>query len=75
MMNMVVAAMVTGPSAKPAGFLDKALNGLLEPVLNLVQGNGYGQWFLIMAFLHPIGWLLLKLGGITHINAPLPLKN
>lgn len=75
MMNMVVAAMVTGPSAKPAGFLDKALNGLLEPVLNLVQGNGYGQWFLIMAFLHPIGWLLLKLGGITRINAPLPLKN
>ncbi len=74
MMNMIVAAMVTGPSTKPAGFLDKALNGLLEPVLTLVQGNGYGQWFLIMAFLHPVGWLLLKLGGITRINAPLAFK-
>jgi ACS family hexuronate transporter-like MFS transporter len=67
-MNMIVASMVTGPSTKPAGFLDKGLHVILDPVLNLVQGNGYGQWFLIMAFLHPIGWLLLKFGGIHRIS-------
>lgn len=67
-MNMIVASMVTGPSNKPAGFLDKAFDMLLDPVLNAVQGQGYAQWFLIMAFLHPIAWLLLKFGGIYKIS-------
>lgn len=67
-MNMIVASMVTGPSNKPTGFLDKAFDVLLDPVLNAVQGQGYAQWFLIMAFLHPIAWLLLKFGGIYKIS-------
>ncbi|WP_310378841.1 MFS transporter [Flavobacterium sp.] len=67
-MNMIVAAMVTGPSNKPAGFLDSAFHTLLDPILNLVQGQGYGQWFLIMAFLHPLAWLLLKFGGIYRYS-------
>jgi ACS family hexuronate transporter-like MFS transporter len=70
-MNMIVASMVTGPSKKPAGFLDKAFHTILDPLLNAVQGQGYAQWFLIMAFLHPIAWLLLKFGGIYKLS---PLK-
>jgi MFS transporter, ACS family, hexuronate transporter len=68
MMNMVVASMVSGPSTKAAGFLDKAFGTILSPVINAVQGTGYGTWFLIIAFLHPIGWLLLKFGGITKLQ-------
>ncbi len=68
MMNMIVAAMVSGPSGKTSGFLDQALHGMLDPVLNLVQGGGYGLWFLIMAGLHPLGWMLLKLGGIERLS-------
>ena len=68
-MNMIVASMVTGPSdKKPVGFLDSAFHTLLDPILNAVQGQGYAQWFLIMAFLHPIAWLLLKFGGIYRIS-------
>jgi hypothetical protein len=32
---------------------------VLGGVLELVQGKGYEQWFLISAFLHPIAWLML----------------
>ncbi len=28
------------------------------------QGHGYAQWFLIMAVLHPLAWLLLYFGGV-----------
>jgi hypothetical protein len=28
----------------------------------LVEGHGYQQWFLIMAFLHPVAWLMLWFG-------------
>ena len=58
MMNTLVAAMVSG-AGKPAGFLDRAVNLVLSPLLNLVQGAGYARWFLIMACLHPLAWLLL----------------
>lgn len=76
MMNMIVASMVSGPSNKVGGFLDQALHGLLNPVLDLVQGTGYGQWFLIMAFLHPVAWLLLKFGGIQRLaTSQTPPKN
>lgn len=68
MMNTIVAAMVSGPSTKAAGFLDKGLHILLNPILNAVQGQGYALWFMIMAFLHPIGWLILKLGGIQKLS-------
>jgi MFS transporter, ACS family, hexuronate transporter len=68
-MNMIVASMVTGPSDKPLGFLDSAFHVVLDPLLNAVQGQGYGMWFLIMAFLHPVAWLLLKFGGIYKISA------
>jgi MFS transporter, ACS family, hexuronate transporter len=67
-MNMIVASMVTGPSNKPDGFLDSAFHVILDPILNLVQGQGYAMWFLIMAFLHPIAWLLLKFGGIYRYS-------
>jgi ACS family hexuronate transporter-like MFS transporter len=67
-MNMIVASMVTGPSDKPAGFLDSAFHVLLDPILNIVQGQGYAMWFLIMAFLHPLAWLLLKFGGIYRYS-------
>lgn len=65
-MNMLVAAMVSGPSAAPAGFLDRALRCLLGAVLEGVQGRGYAQWFLLMAFLHPLAWILLKCGGVSE---------
>jgi MFS transporter, ACS family, hexuronate transporter len=68
-MNMIVATMVSGPSSKPAGFLDQALSTAFGPVLELVQGRGYAQWFLIMAFLHPLAWILLKLGGVHRLSA------
>jgi ACS family hexuronate transporter-like MFS transporter len=68
MMNTIVAAMVSGPSTKAAGFLDKGLHALLSPVLDAVQGQGYAWWFIIMAFLHPVGWLLLKFGGIQKLE-------
>jgi len=67
MMNTIVAAMVSGTSAKATGFLDKGLHALLNPIIDAVQGQGYGWWFFIMAFLHPVGWLILKFGGIQKL--------
>lgn len=67
-MNLLVATMVSGPPAKPAGFLDQAVKNIFDPLLELVQGHGYAQWFLIMAFLHPVAWLLLKLGGVHRLE-------
>jgi ACS family hexuronate transporter-like MFS transporter len=76
-MNMIVATMVSGPSTKPAGFLDQAIKSVFGGLLEQVQGHGYGQWFLIMAFLHPAAWLLLWLARIHHptvspITSPSP---
>jgi ACS family hexuronate transporter-like MFS transporter len=68
MMNTIVAAMVSVTPAKAAGFLDKGLHTLLNPILNAVQGHGYAWWFFIMAFLHPVGWLILKFGGIQKLS-------
>lgn len=67
MMNMIVVSMVSN-TTKAAGFLDQAFHSFLSPILNAVQGEGYGLWFIIIAFLHPIGWLLLKFGGITKLQ-------
>jgi ACS family hexuronate transporter-like MFS transporter len=63
-MNMIVAAMVSGPSSKPAGFLDQGFKTLFGPLIEAVQGKGYEPWFLAMAFLHPFALLLLWFGGI-----------
>jgi ACS family hexuronate transporter-like MFS transporter len=63
-MNMVVAAMVSGPSSKPAGFLDQGFKTLFGPLIGAVEGKGYEPWFVAMAFLHPLALLLLWLGGI-----------
>jgi len=65
-MNMIVAAMVSGPSSKPAGFLDVGFQTLLGPLLHLVSGQGYGPWFVAMAFLHPAALAFIWLGGITR---------
>lgn len=69
-MNLIVATMVSGPSAKAAGFLDEAVSAVAGPILQLVQGHGYAQWFLIMAFLHPLAWLILKFGGLQKTALP-----
>jgi ACS family hexuronate transporter-like MFS transporter len=63
-MNMIVAAMVSGPSAKPGGFLDQGFNALFSPLIEAVEGKGYEPWFFAMAFLHPLALLLLWAGGI-----------
>lgn len=65
-MNMIVATMVSGPSSKAAGFLDVVFKEVLGPLLELVAGQGYGPWFWVMAFLHPIALLLLWFGGIAR---------
>jgi ACS family hexuronate transporter-like MFS transporter len=67
-MNMIVATMVSGPSTKPAGFLDQGIKTVFGPLLEMVQGHGYAQWFLIMAFLHPVAWCVLKFGGVTRLR-------
>lgn len=67
-MNMIVKAMVSGPTSNAGGFLDKGFHAVLSPILDLVQGTGYASWFLIIAFLHPVGWLLLKFGGISKLQ-------
>lgn len=68
-MNMIVSAMVTESSTKSGGFLDKSFHAAFDSVLSLVQGQGYMQWFLIMAFLHPLAWLILRFGGIQRLSA------
>lgn len=68
-MNMIVARMVSGPSSKPTGFLDQAIQSVFGGLMKLVEGHGYGQWFWIMAFLHPIAWLVLYFGKI-HRQVP-----
>ncbi|NQX01371.1 MFS transporter [bacterium] len=73
-MNMIVATLVSGPSTKPAGFLDQAIQSVFGPLLERVQGHGYGQWFLIMAFLHPAAWLLLWLARI-HLPTSSPASH
>lgn len=67
-MNLLVATMVSGPSDKPAGFLDQAVKSVFGPLLEMVEGHGYAQWFLLMAFLHPLAWLMLKLGGVHRLR-------
>jgi ACS family hexuronate transporter-like MFS transporter len=67
-MNTLVGAMVAGLPDNPAGFLDQAVHAVFGPILSLVQGHGYGLWFLVMALLHPLTWLLLKFGGIARID-------
>jgi ACS family hexuronate transporter-like MFS transporter len=63
-MNLMVATMVSGPSTKPAGFLDQAIKSVAGGLLELVQGHGYALWFMIMAVLHPVAWIMLFAGGI-----------
>lgn len=70
LMNTVVAAMVSAQALPPAGFLDRAVHAVLGPVLSLAQGQGYGCWFLVMAFLHPLAWLLLRFGGLLPRPGP-----
>jgi ACS family hexuronate transporter-like MFS transporter len=66
-MNMIVAVMVSGPSTKAAGFLDAGFQKLLGPLLEMVSGQGYGPWFLAMAFLHPLALIFLWFGGIARL--------
>jgi ACS family hexuronate transporter-like MFS transporter len=63
-MNTVVATMVSGPATKPGGFLDRAVEMVLGGLLERVAGVGYGQWFVVMALLHPLALALLWAGGV-----------
>ena len=65
-MNLLVATMVAGPSTKPPGFLDQAVQAVFGPLLDAVSGKGYGPWFVAMAFLHPLALLLLWAGRIQR---------
>ncbi len=65
-MNMIVATMVSGPSTKPAGFLDAGFKQVLGPLLDMVSGKGYSPWFVAMAFLHPLALIFLWFGGIAR---------
>lgn len=69
-MNMIVAAMVSGPSTKAAGFMDIGFQAIMGPLLDMVSGKGYGPWFLAMAFLHPLALAFLWLGGINRPKQP-----
>jgi ACS family hexuronate transporter-like MFS transporter len=69
-MNMIVAVMVSGPSTKAAGFLDAGFQKLLGPLLEMVSGQGYGPWFMAMAFLHPLALIILWFGGIARTDQP-----
>lgn len=68
-MNTLVAAMISTSPSNAAGFLDRSINTLFGPLLELVQGRGYGLWFLLMALLHPLAWLMMKYGGLTRARA------
>jgi MFS transporter, ACS family, hexuronate transporter len=74
-MNLIVATMVSGPSNKTSGFLDQAIKTFAGPVLKLVQGHGYAQWFLIMAFLHPVAWLILWFGRLNANRTSIPMTH
>ncbi|HEU5079459.1 MAG TPA: MFS transporter [Opitutaceae bacterium] len=65
-MNTLVAAMVTNQAARPSGFLDQAIHSVFGTLLSAVQGQGYGRWFLWMAFLHPVAWVLLRSGKLLR---------
>jgi ACS family hexuronate transporter-like MFS transporter len=73
-MNMIVAAMVSGPSTKAAGFLDIGFQKIMGPLLEMVTGKGYSPWFLAMAFLHPLALVFLWLGGINRPAKPSTVK-
>ncbi len=72
-MNMLVAAMVSGPSAKAAGFLDVAARFVAGGLLDAVEGKGYAAWFALMAVLHPVAWLILWFGGVRRMRVGAPV--
>ncbi len=68
-MNTLVASMVSGPSTKAAGFLDQTIHFIAGWLIEAVQGSGYGTWFWIMAFLHPLALVLLFFGKISNYQS------
>lgn len=68
LMNMLVATMVSG-LARTGGFLDQALHSTFGWMLDAVAGKGYGQWFIVMSFLHPAALLMLFLGGVHRTRS------
>ncbi len=62
-MNLALVHMISDPPA-PVGFLKDGLMRALEGILSAFQGQGYQPWFVIMAFLHPVAWLILRFGGL-----------
>lgn len=35
-----------------------------KTVANILSSGSYTEWFVVMAFLHPLAWLLLRFGGL-----------
>ncbi|MEO7598893.1 MAG: hypothetical protein ABIV50_08170, partial [Opitutus sp.] len=68
-MNMLVAAMVSGPFTNDGGFLDHAMRSVFGGALDLVQGRGYGFAFVLMAFVHPLALAMIWLGKL-HRRSP-----
>jgi ACS family hexuronate transporter-like MFS transporter len=66
-MNTLVGSMVSGPSSKPPGFLDSAIQSVFGGVMRMVEGEGYAMWFWVMLALHPIAWAILKFGKIEKL--------
>ena len=73
-MNTVVATLVSGPASRPGGFLDQAVAVVFGGLLERIAGGGYGQWFVVMALLHPIALVMLWAGGMHRSSTPSSLK-
>ena len=69
-MNLMVTTIVAGRMAHPTGFINQTLDFIFGGLLSAIQGKGYAEWFLIMGFLHPVAWLLLKAGKIDKLGKP-----
>ncbi|BCU78513.1 MFS transporter [Luteolibacter sp. LG18] len=65
-MNLIVATLVAGPSKKAAGFMDEALAAVFGPLLKAIEGRGYNPWFLVMAVLPLVAFLILRAGGLLR---------
>lgn len=58
-MNLVIAHMITSGSVP----------GFLPDLVMKMQSHSYFPWFVIMTFLHPLSWLVLKWGGISRYSS------
>jgi len=60
-MNLVLVRLISGSPAT-----NGPVTTFIADVFGLFGGQGYAPWFVIMAFLHPLSWLLLWRGGVER---------